>query len=42
MRFEVIVVMKIYVVIFRVMTQCGLISGYQRFGATYTLKIRAV
>jgi hypothetical protein len=31
MRFEVIMVMKIYVVIFRVMTQCSLIGGYELF-----------
>jgi hypothetical protein len=34
-RFEVLVVVKMSVVVFWVVTSCGLLDGYEHFGGTY-------
>jgi hypothetical protein len=34
MRFEILIVEKMLMVVFRIVTSCGLVGGYQHFGGT--------
>jgi hypothetical protein len=40
MRFEVLTEVKISILIFWVVTQCGLVNRNQRFGRTYCLHLQ--
>jgi hypothetical protein len=40
MRFEVLTAVKMSILVFWVVTQCGLVGRYQRFGGTYCLHLQ--
>jgi hypothetical protein len=40
MRFEIFTAMKIWIVVFWVVTLCSLGDGYQRFGGVYRLHLQ--